>query len=141
MPKKSGKSSASKMYSLQFLGKTIKDLQNIDPPFQKIIKAKLLILAQNPVALKNNIKRLKDKDVDFYRLLVGSYRVVFQKKEKELIVLVIRIGHRKEDPSLLFGSPNDHEGSQCDQNRRPEDMADLMAKPPVIFIEKRNIAH
>ena len=96
MPKKSGKSSASKMYSLQFLGKAIKDLHKIDTPFQKIIKAKLLIMAQNPMALKNNIKRLKDKDFDFYRLRVGSYRVVFQKKEKELIILVIRIGHRKD---------------------------------------------
>jgi mRNA-degrading endonuclease RelE of RelBE toxin-antitoxin system len=29
-------------------------------------------------------------------LRVGSYRVIFQKKEKELVILVIRIGHRKK---------------------------------------------
>jgi len=97
MPKKSGRLSASKMYSLRFLGKAIKDLQKIDPAFQKIIKEKLLILARNPLALKNNIKRLKDKETEVYRLRVGSYRVVFQKKEKELIILIIRIGHRKDD--------------------------------------------
>jgi mRNA interferase RelE/StbE len=96
MLKKPGKQSASKMYSLQFLGKALKDLQRIEKPFQKIIKEKLLILARNPLALKNNIIKLKDKDVDFYRLRVGSYRVIFQKKERELIILVIRIGHRKE---------------------------------------------
>jgi mRNA-degrading endonuclease RelE of RelBE toxin-antitoxin system len=27
---------------------------------------------------------------------VGSYRVVFQRKERELIILVVRIGHRKD---------------------------------------------
>lgn len=48
------------------------------------------------MALKNNIKRLKDKEVDFYRLRVGSYRWIFQKEEKEPIIPVIGIGHREE---------------------------------------------
>lgn len=96
MSKKSGRPSASEMYTLQFLGKAVKDLQRIDRPFQKIIKEKLLILAENPLALKNNIKRLKDKELEIYRLRVGSYRVLFQRKDEELIILVIRIGHRKD---------------------------------------------
>jgi mRNA interferase RelE/StbE len=84
------------MYKLRFLGKALQDLKRIDRAHQKIIKEKLLILAENPDALKNNIKKLSATDEDLFRLRIGSYRAIFQKKENELLILVIRIGHRKK---------------------------------------------
>ena len=83
------------LYKLVFLEKALNDLEKIDRAHQKIIKEKLLILAENPAALKNNIKKLA-ADEDFYRLRIGSYRVVFKKKERRLLILIVRIGHRKE---------------------------------------------
>ncbi len=83
------------VYELKFLGKAADDLRKIDRVHQRIIKEKLLILAENPEALKNNIKKLA-ADEDFYRLRVGSYRIIFKKEEKRLTILVLRIGHRKE---------------------------------------------
>ena len=83
------------MYRLRFLTIAVKDLKRIDSPFQKIIKEKLNILAENPEVLKNNITALKGED-DLYRLRVGSYRIILKKKEKELVILIIRIGHRKD---------------------------------------------
>lgn len=84
------------MYTLKFLGRALQDLKKIDLPFQKIIKDKLLILAENPTILKNNIKKLTGTKEDYYRLRVGSYRIIYVKREKQLIILVIRIGHRRE---------------------------------------------
>jgi mRNA interferase RelE/StbE len=84
------------MYKLKFLGKALDDLKNIDRAHQKIIKEKLLILAKNPEVLKNNIKKLSGTKEDFYRLRVGNYRVIFKKEEKQLIIIIVRIGHRKE---------------------------------------------
>ena len=84
------------MYSLKFLGKARDDLKRIAKPHQKIIKQKLLILAQDPGALKNNIKKLGTEKEVIYRLRVGNYRVIFQKDQHELIILIIRIGHRKD---------------------------------------------
>jgi mRNA interferase RelE/StbE len=84
------------MYKLKFLGKAQSDLKNIDRAHQKIIKEKLLILAKNPEVLKNNIKRLGGTKNDYYRLRVGNYRVIFKKEEKQLIIIIVRIGHRKE---------------------------------------------
>ena len=84
------------MFKLRFLGRAGDDLGRIDRPLQKIIKEKLLILAENPEALKNNIKRLSGTDKDLFRLRVGSYRVIFKKDKKELVIIVVRIGHRKE---------------------------------------------
>lgn len=83
------------LYKLEFLGKALDELRQIDRAHQKIIKAKLLILAENPEALKNNIKKLS-ADEDIYRLRVGSYRVIFKKEERRLLILIVRIGHRKE---------------------------------------------
>lgn len=84
------------MYKLKFLGKAQSELKNIDRAHQKIIKEKLLILAKNPEVLKNNIKRLGGIKDDYYRLRVGNYRVIFKKEEKQLIIIIVRIGHRKE---------------------------------------------
>ena len=84
------------MYTLKFLGRALQDLKKIDLPFQKIIKEKLLILAENPAILKNNIKKLTGIKEDYYRLRVGSYRIIYEKRDKELIILIIRIGHRRE---------------------------------------------
>ena len=84
------------MFKLRFLGRAVDDLGRIDRPRQKIIKEKLLILAENPEALKNNIQRLSGTDMDLFRLRVGSYRVIFKKDKKELVIIVVRIGHRKE---------------------------------------------
>jgi len=84
------------MYKLKFLGKALDDLENIDRAHQKIIKEKLLLLAKNPEVLKNNIKRLSRTKNDYYRLRVGNYRVIFKKEEKQLIIIIVRIGYRKE---------------------------------------------
>jgi len=84
------------MYKLKFLGKALNDLKKIDRAHQKIIKEKLLILAENPEVLKSNIKKLSGTKDDYYRLRVGSYRVIFKREEKKLIIIIVRIGHRKE---------------------------------------------
>ncbi len=84
------------MYSLKFLRKALDDLKKIDRAHQTIIKEKLQILAKNPQVLKNNIKKLKGAKDNYYRLRVGNYRVLFKKEEEQLIIIIIRIGHRKE---------------------------------------------
>jgi mRNA interferase RelE/StbE len=85
-----------KMYKLKFLGKAQEDLKRIDKPQQKIIKGKLLILSKNPEVLKNNIRKLKGTKEEYYRLRVGSYRIIFKKDKNQLLIVIVRIGHRKE---------------------------------------------
>lgn len=95
-PKAFGRSWTSRVFKIKFLGRAVDDLARIDRPHQRIIKEKLLILAKNPEALKNNIKRLQGDIRDLYRLRVGSYRVIFKKDGEELTILIVRVGHRKE---------------------------------------------
>jgi len=84
------------MYELHFLSSAKKEFTKLDTVAQKIIKEKLLILTTNPDTLKNNIKALKGEYKGKFRLRINQYRVVFQVKDDELIIIVIRVGHRKE---------------------------------------------
>jgi mRNA interferase RelE/StbE len=84
------------MYKLTFLSSAKKEFAKLDIITQKLIKNKLLILAQNPDALKNNIKPLKGLYSGKYRLRVNNYRVIYSIVEDELIITIVRIGHRKE---------------------------------------------
>ena len=91
------------MYRLVFLDRALREFKRIDRAWQKIIKSKLLILARNPAALKNNIRRLSGAEEALYRLRIGAYRVIFKKDETQLIILVVRVGHRREIYSELSG--------------------------------------
>ena len=84
------------MFRLVFLDRALDEFKKIDRARQKIIKAKLLILAENPAALKNNIRRLSGPEEGLYRLRVGAYRIVFKKDEARLLILVVRVGHRRD---------------------------------------------
>lgn len=84
------------MYKLKFLKKATKDLGGIDMPFRRLIKEKLLLMAKDPRVVQNNITKLVGTKEDYYRLRVGSYRVIFKKEEEQFVIIVVRIGHRKE---------------------------------------------
>ena len=84
------------MYQVKFLKKAVSELKAIDPIWQNRIKEKITKLAENPAQLKNRIKPLKGKYSKFLRLRVGNYRIIFQRKENELIILIIRVAHRSE---------------------------------------------
>ncbi len=84
------------MYSLHFLSSAKKEFAKLDRVIQKLIKEKLLLLVENPELLKNNIKPLKGEYKGKFRLRVNQYRIVFKIQDEELIVIIVRIGHRKE---------------------------------------------
>jgi len=85
------------MYSVVYEKNAIKDLLGVEKPFRLLIKEKIEILAKDPEKLKNRIEALKGKEYKaLYRLRVGNYRIVYQRKDDVLLILIVRIGHRKE---------------------------------------------
>lgn len=82
------------MWSVTYTADAIKALGGMDPAIAKRIRAKILALAQNPVAPNNNVKKLTG--VEGYRLRVGNWRVVYSLKRQILTVVVIRVGPRSE---------------------------------------------
>ena len=79
-------------YSIVFTASADKQLSKISPSAQRIILEKLKKLDVNKQ--NNNVKKLIGSD--FYRLRVSDYRVIYQVKHDKLVVLVLKIGHRKD---------------------------------------------
>jgi mRNA interferase RelE/StbE len=87
------------LYTIQFLPAAAKELKALAKKEIVKIDKELLALAKNPhqhtsVTTLQGFNRL-------YRLRVGDYRVVFKIENRQLLILVIKIGHRKEVYDLL----------------------------------------
>lgn len=82
-----------KRYSIEFTPAAFRELASLPKDAQKRIGKKIDALAQNPrpagvVAIKGGEGLL--------RLRVGAYRVIYRVEDDRLIVLVVRVGHRKD---------------------------------------------
>ncbi|UYP46951.1 hypothetical protein NEF87_003236 [Candidatus Lokiarchaeum ossiferum] len=80
------------MFEIQFSKKAIKALKDLPRPISKRIFEKISELKESPY--QNSIKKLATQP--YFRLRVGDYRVIFAILKKELIILVIKIAHRKK---------------------------------------------
>ena len=70
-----------------------RQLKALTESTQKRIVKRLKSLQHNP--RPQGIKKLAGEDA-LYRIREGSYRIVYMIQDKELIVLVVKIGDRKE---------------------------------------------
>jgi len=80
-------------YSVQIAPAAERQLKKLLKPTQRQITKRLLALELNP--RPNGIKKLEGEK-DLYRLRVGDFRVIYIIKDKTLLVLVLKIDHRKD---------------------------------------------
>ena len=79
-------------WQVSILPPAAKQLSKLDKSIAKRIAKTISALAQNPRPA--GCKKLVG--VDAWRIRIGDWRVVYQIQDQRLIVLVIRIGHRRE---------------------------------------------
>lgn len=77
-------------YKLVFKKSVAKDLRSIPNNDVKKILAKIDTLTLNPRAEGC----IKLSGVDKYRVRQGIYRIIYEIRDKQLIISVIKIGHR-----------------------------------------------
>ena len=68
-------------------------IKTLDRPLQQRVTKRLAKLGDNP--RPHGVDKLAGAD-DLYRVREGEYRIIYTIQDKELIVLVVKIGHRKE---------------------------------------------
>jgi mRNA interferase RelE/StbE len=82
-----------KKYKLKFdcdLKKILSKIPKYDGIF---LKKKITLLEEDP--RPHGVLKLKGQE-DFYRVRCGKYRIIYEIKDKELIVLVVDVNSRKD---------------------------------------------
>ena len=80
------------MYAVEFLPSAAKALSKLEPAIRRRIGRRIDRLAEDPHA---DAVKLRGAD-DVWRARVGDYRILYQVADDHLVVLVIRIGHRRD---------------------------------------------
>lgn len=71
-----------------------KELSQLSKEVIVRIRQKILLLADNP--FPHGYKQLKGSNDKFFRIRVGDYRIIYSIQNNELIINIIKIGHRRE---------------------------------------------
>jgi mRNA interferase RelE/StbE len=80
-------------YSILLAPPAERQLTSLTDSVQKRIVKRLKSLRENP--RPQGVKKLAGEE-DLYRIREGNYRIIYTIQDKELIVLVVKIGDRKE---------------------------------------------
>lgn len=83
------------MYSVKLTGRASKDLKKLPKEVKRKIIESLELLQINPFAEILQFKKLRGGS-NLYRIRIGNYRVIYEVKADLLIIIVIRVGHRKD---------------------------------------------
>ena len=82
------------MYNVVYVDQVASDLKKLNAStIRKILSRIETYLAQDPKGLG---KALKGDFQGYWRYRWGDYRVIYKIAEKEILIVVLRIGHRSE---------------------------------------------
>lgn len=79
-------------YTVKIASRAQKELKKISAPYQQKIVRAVKELANNPMPL--GVKKLKGQ-INQYRVRVADYRIIYEVHGLEMIILVVKVGHRK----------------------------------------------
>jgi mRNA interferase RelE/StbE len=80
-------------YSIQFTPPAQRDFSALGRATQQRLRRRIDRLAEDPFPV--GAKKLHAEE-PFYRIRVSDYRVIYQVEAKELVLIVVKIGHRRE---------------------------------------------
>jgi mRNA interferase RelE/StbE len=80
-------------YTIELKPSAVRTLSKLPKEVQRSIRSRIDALSNDPFPA--DVKKLESEE-NFFRIKVGSYRIIYQVYKKSLLILVVRIGHRKE---------------------------------------------
>lgn len=83
------------IYKVEFTRSAKKEFDQLPVNIQDETIEALGLLSQNPYSRLLKVKKLKGADA-LYRIRLGDYRIIYEIRDERLVILVIKIGHRKE---------------------------------------------
>lgn len=82
-------------YQVEFLKSAQKEFDRLPTKIQDKILESLSILSNNPFSEILRYKKIKGSEL-LYRIRVGDYHIVYEVKNDILLIVVIKLGHRKD---------------------------------------------
>lgn len=79
-------------WSIRIKASAAKTLRKIDPPQRRRLVSAIDRLASEPHA--GSV--LKGEFAGLRRIRIGAYRIIYEARDHELVVLVVRVSHRKD---------------------------------------------
>jgi mRNA interferase RelE/StbE len=80
-------------YIVQAKASLKKDVKKIPADILQEIYRIIALLAENP--RREGVRKITGSD-NLYRIRVGDYRVIFEMDDKEKLVLIVYVRHRKD---------------------------------------------
>ena len=80
-------------YTVRLNARVGKVLDSLPPDMRRRIVRRLEAMEDNP--RPQGVEKLAGVD-DLYRVRVGTYRIVYAIRDRELVVIAVRIGHRRD---------------------------------------------
>ncbi len=83
------------MWTIKYLRSARKEAKKLDPEIRDKIRKHFEQRVSRMEDPRQFGEPLRGKLAELWRYRVGSYRIICELRDRELVVLVIRIGHRK----------------------------------------------
>ncbi len=83
-------------FTLEFTPAALRELEKLDPNVRRGVFSDIEKLKENP--RPHGVEKMETKE-KLYRVYVGpgkNYRAIYQIRDKALLVLVVKVGDRKE---------------------------------------------
>ena len=80
-------------YSVEFAPSAARDFQKLPREVQHRLTRAIDTLGANP--RPRGAKKLQGRD-DVWRIRAGDYRIIYEIQERRLVVMVVRVAHRRE---------------------------------------------
>ena len=81
------------MYAVEFVPSTARELAALDQAMRRRVARRVEQLAEDPRSAGS--VKLRGAD-DVWRSRIGDYRLLYQIEDDRLVVLVIKVGHRRD---------------------------------------------
>ena len=81
------------LYQIEFSRQADRQFRNLPSQIQQRLRSRIDSLAIKPCP--QGSKKLSGVD-QLYRIRVGDYRIIYAVKDNRLLVLVVKVGHRRE---------------------------------------------
>jgi mRNA interferase RelE/StbE len=82
-------------YNVEFTRSAEKEFDKLSAKLKVRVVDALTLLAENPYSELLRIKKLRGM-ADLYRIRLGDYRLLYEVIDDRLVVLVIKIGNRRD---------------------------------------------